>query len=213
MISLVRRALALLFVAAAPAAASTPAAPAAASRDTVVFGGGCFWGVQAVFQHVKGVVAATSGYAGGSRANPSYEHVTRGTTGHAEVVRVIYDPAKVTYEQLLQVFFDVAHDPTQLNRQGPDRGTQYRSALYFTKDVQRTVAQVYVAQLVESGHVKRPIVTEIAPLRAFYRAEQYHQDYASLHPDEPYIVHHDAPKLADLEKRYRALWTGKRAKH
>lgn len=213
MINALLRAAALLSLATAPAAAAPARAVVAAPLDTVVFAGGCFWGVQAVFQHVNGVVTATSGYAGGASANPTYEQVSDGNTGHAEVVRVVYDPSKVTYAKLMQVFFDVAHDPTQLNRQGPDRGTQYRSALYYTKDTQRAEAQSYIAQLVKSGYVKSPIVTEVAPLKTFFVAEKYHQDYATLNPNQPYIVQHDAPKIADLKKRYAGLWTDKRAKH
>jgi len=213
MIKVVLRAAALLSLAITPAAAAPSRAPLAAPLDTVVFGGGCFWGVQAVFQHVNGVVAATSGYAGGASTSPNYEDVSSGRTGHAEVVRVVYDPSKVTYAKLLQVFFDVAHDPTQLNRQGPDRGTQYRSALYYTKDTQRADAQSYIAQLGKSGYVKAPIVTEVAPLKSFYVAEKYHQDYATLNPNSPYIMYHDAPKIADLKKRYASLWTDKLAKH
>lgn len=211
MITVLLRAAALLSLATSPAAATS--AVSAAPLDTVVFGGGCFWGVQAVFQHVTGVSAATSGYAGGTVARPGYEDVSTGNTGHAEVVRVVYDPAKVSFARLMQVFFDVAHDPTQLNRQGPDHGTQYRSALYFTKESQRVEAQAYIAQLVKSGYVKAPIVTEVAPLKAFYVAEKYHQDYATLNPNQPYIVYNDAPKIADLKKRYSSLWTDKLASH
>lgn len=206
------RALALIAFSAASASAS--AAPVAVPLDTAVFGGGCFWGVQAVFQHVKGVVSATSGYAGGSVKKPNYEQVSAGTTGHAEVVRVIFDPAKVSFGTLLQVFYDVAHDGTQLNRQGPDRGTQYRSALYFTNDAQKVQTEAYIAQLMKSGFTKnRKIVTEVAPLGTFYVAEKYHQDYATLHPDQPYIVINDAPKIEDLKKRYPQLWTDKLAAH
>ena len=181
--------------------------------DTVVFGGGCFWGVQAVFQHVNGVVSATSGYAGGNVAKPSYEQVSTGTTGHAEVVRVVYDPSKVSYSKLLDVFFTVAHDPTQLNRQGPDRGTQYRSAIFFKTDAQRAATQSYVAQLAKTGTYRSPIVTQVAPLGAFYVAESYHQDYATIHPDDSYIKYNDAPKVAALKQQYAALWTDKLAAH
>lgn len=206
MFSAVLRAAALLSVAAAPAPA---AAPTAAPLDTVVFAGGCFWGVQAVFQHVKGVVSATSGYAGGTVGNPGYEQVSTGSTGHAESVRVVYDPAKVSYQQLLTVFFTVAHDPTQLNRQGPDVGTQYRSALFYTSDAQRQATQAYVAQLA----TKRKIVTQVAPLRGFTVAEAYHQDYATRHPDEAYIRYNDAPKIAALHQQFPQLWTDKLAAH
>jgi peptide-methionine (S)-S-oxide reductase len=215
MINKVLRAVALLSLAAAPASASvastSPVVPA--PLDTVVFGGGCFWGVQAVFQHVNGVVSATSGYAGGTMAKPSYEDVSTGRTGHAEVVRVVYDPSKVSYDKLLDVFFTVAHDPTQLNRQGPDHGTQYRSAIFYKTEAQKAATQSYVAQLAKSGTYKSPIVTQVAPLSAFYVAEPYHQDYATLHPDEPYIRYNDAPKVAALKQQYASLWTDKLAAH
>ena len=211
MLTTALRAIALLSLAAAPASAAP--APAAAPLDTVVFGGGCFWGVQAVFQHVTGVVSATSGYAGGTTRNPTYEQVSDGNTGHAEVVRVVYDPAKVSLSKLYEVFFVVAHDPTQLNRQGPDRGTQYRSALYFTNDAQKTAADAFVSDLAKKGAYKGKIVTQVAPLATFYTAEKYHQDYATLHPDQPYIVYNDAPKIADLKARYPSLWQDKLAAH
>ena len=213
MITAALRALALLAFAAAPAPAHAATATAAAKLDTVVFAGGCFWGVQAVFQHTKGVVRATSGYSGGIVAEPDYEQVSTGRTGHAESVRVIYDPSKVSYEQLLTVFFTVAHDPTELNRQGPDVGTQYRSALFYTSDAQRQAAQSYMAQLERSGAVKEKIVTQVAPLRGFTVAEAYHQDYATLHPDQPYIRYNDAPKIAALKQRFPQLWTDKLAAH
>lgn len=210
-------AFALLSLAAAPASAAVPRGianvPPAASLDTVVFAGGCFWGVQAVFQHVKGVVSATSGYAGGTVAAPDYEQVSTGRTGHAESVRVIYDPARVSYQQLLAVFFTVAHDPTELNRQGPDIGTQYRSALFYTREPQRQAAQAYIAQLEKAGLVKHHIVTQVAPLRAFTVAEAYHQDYATLHPDQPYIMYNDAPKIAALKQQFPQLWSDKLASH
>ena len=202
------RAAALMSLVAAPVFASTPVQTAA--LDTVVFAGGCFWGVQAVFQHVNGVVSATSGYSGGRATRPSYEEVSTGSTGHAEAVRVVYDPAKVSYGKLLDVFFTVAHDPTQLNRQGPDHGTQYRSALYYTNEAQRATTVAYVAQLVKGGE---KVVTEVAPLKGFYPAEGYHQDYATLHPNEPYIYYNDAPKIAALKKQYASLWTDKLAGH
>ena len=211
MIKTALRAIALLSLAVAPAVASptTVTAP----LDTVVFAGGCFWGVQGVFQHVKGVVSATSGYAGGTLGKPSYELVSTGATGHAESVRVVYDPARVSYQQLLEVFFSVAHDPTQLNRQGPDHGTQYRSAVFYQNEAQRKATQEYIAQLTRSGAVKRPIVTQVAPLATFYTAEAYHQDYATLHPNEPYIAYNDAPKIAVLKERYVSLWSDKLAAH
>ena len=202
------RAAALLSLVAAPAFASTPVR--SAPLDTVVFAGGCFWGVQAVFQHVNGVVTATSGYAGGRATRPSYEEVSTGSTGHAESVRVVYDPSKVSYTRLLDVFFTVAHDPTQLNRQGSDHGTQYRSALFFTNEAQKTATNAYIAQLVKGGE---KVVTQVAPLNGFYQAEGYHQDYATLHPNEPYIYYNDAPKVAALKKQYASLWTDKLASH
>jgi peptide-methionine (S)-S-oxide reductase len=210
MLSAVLRAAALLSLAAAPATASPTVAPTpAAPLDTVVFAGGCFWGVQAVFQHVKGVVSATSGYSGGTVANPDYEQVSTGRTGHAESVRVVYDPAKVSYQQLLTVFFTVAHDPTELNRQGPDVGTQYRSALFYTSDAQRQATQAYIAQVA----AKQKVVTQVAPLRGFTVAEAYHQDYATRHPDEAYIRYNDAPKITALRQQLPQLWSDKLAAH
>lgn len=210
-------AFALLSLAAAPASPSVQRnvahPPSTAALDTVVFAGGCFWGVQAVFQHVKGVVSATSGYAGGTMGAPDYEQVSTGRTGHAESVRVIYDPARVSYQQLLAVFFTVAHDPTELNRQGPDVGTQYRSALFYTREAQREAAQAYIAQLEKAGAVQHHIVTQVAPLRGFTVAEAYHQDYATLHPDQPYIVYNDAPRIAALKQRFPQLWSDKLAAH
>lgn len=217
MIQPVLRAFVLLSLAAAPLSAVAPRdairVPPAVQLDTVVFGGGCFWGVQAVFQHVKGVVKATSGYSGGTVVNPSYQQVTTGRTGHAEVVRVVYDPSKVSYQQLLTVFFTVAHDPTELNRQGPDVGTHYRSALFHTSDAQRQATQAYIAQLEKSGAVKQKVVTQVAPLRGFTVAEAYHQDYATLHPDQPYIRFNDAPKIAALKQQHPELWSEKLAAH
>ena len=201
------RAMALLSFAALPASAATPVS---APLDTVVVAGGCFWGVQGVFQHVRGVVSATSGYSGGSVANPDYEQVSTGRTGHAEAVRVVYDPAKVSYARLMEVFFTVAHDPTQLNRQGPDVGTQYRSAVFYTSDAQRQATQAFVAQLEKSG---RKVVTQVAPLRGFTVAEAHHQDYATLHPDEPYIRYNDLPKIAQLKAQYPQLWSDRLAAH
>jgi peptide-methionine (S)-S-oxide reductase len=180
---------------------------AANGRDKVaVFAGGCFWGVEAVFEHLKGVKSATSGYAGGSVASPSYEQVSSGETGHAESVRVVYDPAEISYEQLLEVFFTVAHDPTQLNRQGPDVGTQYRSVVFYTDDAQKQSAEAYVAKLRAAKTFSAPIVTQITPLRAFYQAEDYHQHYMAQHPYQPYIVFNDAPKVAHLRKAFPVLY-------
>jgi len=176
-----------------------------AGTQTAVFAGGCFWGVEAVFRHMKGVQSAISGYAGGRTKNPSYEDVSSGMTGHAESVEVKFDPSQVTYGELLRVFMSVAHDPTELNRQGPDVGTQYRSAIYFVNDDQKKVAQAYVAQLDGAKAYPKKIVTELAPLATFYAAEAYHQDYLARHPTQPYIVYNDLPKLEALKKEYPAL--------
>jgi peptide-methionine (S)-S-oxide reductase len=177
-----------------------------AGQQTIVFAGGCFWGVQAVFQHVKGVISATSGYAGGTVASPTYEQVSSGTTGHAESVRVVFDTSQVSLGQLLKVFFSVAHDPTELNRQGPDVGPQYRSAVFYTTDAQRRIVQAYVAQLTATKTFRRPIVTEVAPLKAFNEAEAYHQNYYNLHPNQPYIVINDKPKVEALRTQFADLW-------
>lgn len=180
---------------------------AVASRDeTIVFAGGCFWGVQAVFEHVRGVRSAVSGYAGGTVVSPSYEDVSSGTTGHAESVEVTFDPSQVSLGQLLQVFFSVAHDPTEKNRQGPDVGTQYRSAIFYRTDAQRQTIDAYIRQLTEAKVFPRPIVTEVAPLRGFYTAESYHQHYAMRHPDSPYIYTYDLPKVAALKERFASLY-------
>ena len=192
-------------VAIPPPALDLPAS-SAKGLQTAVFAGGCFWGVEAVFRHVKGVSSAISGYAGGAAKSADYESVGSGTTGHAESVKVTYDPAKVSYGQLLTVFFSVAHDPTQLNRQGPDHGTQYRSAIFTTSDEQKRVAQAYVAQLDRANVFGRPIVTEIVALPAFYPAEAYHQNYLALHPTQPYIVFNDLPKLANLKTQFPGLY-------
>jgi len=186
-------------------AASAKGAP----LQSTVFAGGCFWGVEAVFEHVQGVTNVVSGYAGGKVARPSYEDVSSGETGHAESVRVTWDPAKVSYGTLLKVFFSVAHDPTQLNHQGPDRGTQYRSAIFYANDEQQRVAQAYIAQMTAAHTFEAPIVTQVAPLKAFYPAESYHQDFARLNPTHPYIVVHDAPKVARLKERYPTLYRAK----
>jgi peptide-methionine (S)-S-oxide reductase len=178
----------------------------AAATQTAVFAGGCFWGVEAVFEHTRGVVSAVSGYAGGSTGSPSYEEVSDGTTGHAESVRVTYDPAQVSYQRLLEIFFTVAHDPTQLNRQGPDIGTQYRSAVFHENEEQRRAAEAFVAKLIAEKQWPRKIVTAIEPLKAFYPAEAYHQHYLTNHPTQPYIVYNDLPKLAQLRKVFPALW-------
>jgi peptide-methionine (S)-S-oxide reductase len=191
------------------AAAAMLAEPApvgvAAASDTAVFAGGCFWGVEAVFESLEGVSEAVSGYAGGSAQSPSYEEVSSGTTGHAEAVRVVYDPSRISYDQLLQVFFTVAHDPTQLNRQGPDVGTQYRSAVFFSDAAQREAVQRYIAKLRDGKVWPGKIVTEVSPLRGFHPAEEYHQNYLVRHPTQPYIVINDMPKLEELRKRYPTL--------
>jgi peptide-methionine (S)-S-oxide reductase len=182
---------------------------AAKSEQTAVISGGCFWGVQAVFQHVKGVINATSGYAGGSAKTAEYEIVSTGETGHAESVKITYDPSQITFGQLLRVFFSVAHDPTQLNRQGPDEGTQYRSSIWYANDEQKRIAEAYIAQLENAKVFHSRIVTQVVPLNGFYQAERYHQNYAANHPYDPYIVYNDAPKVAHLRQQLPDLYTGK----
>lgn len=196
----------------APVVAPKLDAPLAAKsgEQTAVFAGGCFWGVEAVFEHLKGVRRAESGYAGGTPGTANYAAVSSGRTGHAEAVKVVYDPSRITYGQLLRVFFSVAHDPTQLDRQGPDRGPQYRSALFTRTAEQQRIAKAYIAQLDAARAYPRPIVTTVAPLRAFHPAEAHHQDYMRRNPHQPYIVHHDAPKLAALEQQFPALYDGGR---
>jgi peptide-methionine (S)-S-oxide reductase len=179
------------------------------SEQTAVVAGGCFWGIQAVFQHVKGVISATSGYSGGQEKTAQYEFVSTGETGHAESVRITYDPSKITYGQILRIFFSVAHDPTQLNRQGPDEGAQYRSSIFYGNDEQKRIAEAYIAQLEQAKIFPGPIVTQVVPLKAFYPAESYHQDYAAHHPDNPYIVFNDAPKVVHLREQFPDLYTGK----
>jgi peptide-methionine (S)-S-oxide reductase len=181
----------------------------AKGQQTTVFSGGCFWGIQAVFAHVKGVISATSGYAGGSAQTANYETVSTGETGHAESVQVVYDPSQVTYGQLLRVFFSVAHDPTELNRQGPDEGTQYRSMISYTTDEQKKVAEAYIAQLDKAKVFPHKIVTQVVPLKGFYPAEAYHQDYAARHPDSPYIYFNDAPKVTHLKTNFPDLYSDK----
>ena len=182
--------------------------PLAATHGSskAVLSGGCFWGVQAVFQHVKGVTHVTSGYSGGSADTAQYETVSTGRTGHAESVEITYDPAQVTYGQLLKVYFAVAHDPTELNYQGPDEGTQYRSSIFYSSPEQQKVAADYIAQLTASKAFTKPIVTQLVPIKAFYPAEGYHQNYATLHPDSPYIAHFDLPKVANLQKEFPQLY-------
>ena len=197
--------------AAGPVPAPTQDAPLAAApgKQTAVISGGCFWGIQAVFQHVKGVISATSGYAGGSAKTAEYETVSTGETGHAESVEIVYDPSQITYGELLRVFFSVAHDPTQLNRQGPDTGTQYRSSIFYGNDEQKRIAEAYIAQLDRAKVFPRSIVTKVVPLQGFYPAESYHQNYATLHPNDPYIYFNDAPKVAHLRQEFPELYTGK----
>ena len=178
-------------------------------KRTVVLAGGCFWGVEAVFEHVKGVIDVKSGYAGGSVASPSYQEVSAGNTGHAESVQITYDPSKISYGLLLKVFFAVAHDPTQLNHQGPDTGTQYRSAIFFSTDEQKRIASAYIKQLDDAKIFKTPIVTEITQLNSFTEAESYHQNYLANHPNDTYIVIHDQPKLDNLRKSLPELYLSK----
>lgn len=182
---------------------------AKAGEQTAVVAGGCFWGIQAVFQHVKGVISATSGYSGGEAKTAQYEIVSTGETGHAESVKIAYDPSQITYGELLRVFFSVALDPTQLNRQGPDEGTQYRSVIFYSNEEQNKIATAYIAQLNKAKVFPGAIVTQVVPLMAFYPAEAYHQDYATRHPNQPYIVFNDAPKVAHLRREFPELYTGK----
>jgi peptide-methionine (S)-S-oxide reductase len=189
---------------------ATAEADAKAGGDQVaVFAGGCFWGVEAVFEHVKGVRQAESGYAGGSAMTARYALVSSGRTGHAESVRVVYDPKQVSYGQLLTVFFTVAHDPTQLNRQGPDTGPQYRSAIFYGNPAQQAAAKAYIAQMERSRVFDRPVVTQVVPLVKFHPAEDDHQDFARLNPRHPYIVHHDAPKVRNLKAKLPGLYAGR----
>jgi peptide-methionine (S)-S-oxide reductase len=194
-----------------PSAALDPA-PARAGTDTAVLAGGCFWGVQAVFQHVAGVTKAVSGYSGGAKVNPTYEDVLTETTGHAESVHVTYDPAKVSYGTLLRVFFSVAHDPTQLDRQGPDVGPSYRSNIFYMNDAQKRVADAYIAQLGAARVFPDKIVTRVDRFSAFYRAEEYHQDFLIKHPTHPYIVINDLPKLANFKRLLPELYRAEPAR-
>lgn len=208
-------ALGLLAACTTPAATAEGALPAPRldtrltpthGEAVAVFAGGCFWGVESVFDHVKGVRKAWSGYAGGQANTAHYDAVSDGGTGHAESVKVIYDPAQVSYGQLLQVFFSVATDPTELNRQGPDVGTQYRSVVFYTNDEQKRIANAYIEQLGEAKAFADPIVTQVVPLQAFYKAEDYHQDYARQHPNQPYILINDAPKVARLKAWFPSMY-------
>ncbi len=176
--------------------------------ETAVFAGGCFWGVEAVFDATKGVSDAVAGYAGGSKANAHYEIVSTGTTGHAESVQVNYDPSQISYGQLLKIYFSVVHDPTELNRQGPDTGTQYRSEIFYTNDEQKHIAEAYIQQLTAAKAFKQPIVTKVAPLQAFYKAEDYHQDYVLHNPNQPYVAFNDVPKVANFHKQFPELAKG-----
>jgi peptide-methionine (S)-S-oxide reductase len=194
-----------------PAKVDAPLAQAA-GKDTAVFAGGCFWGTQAVFERVKGVIDTTAGYAGGSAATATYNQVVTETTGHAESVQVIYDPARITYGQLLRIFFSVVHDPTELNRQGPDVGTSYRSAIFYTNDEQKRIATAYIAQLDAAKVFPKRIVTELTPLKGFYRGEDYHQDYALKNPTNPYIKICDLPKISALKEQFPELFVDYKGK-
>ena len=177
-----------------------------APAERAVLAGGCFWGMQSVFRHVKGVIDVTAGYAGGTAADAHYDIVSSGTTDHAESVEIVYDPSRVSYGRLLQIYFSVAHDPTQLNRQGPDRGRQYRSGIFYTSAEQQRIAQAYIAQLQAAQVFPHPIVTQVTPFQAFYPAEAHHQDYAERHPNDPYIVINDAPKVKNLSREFPELY-------
>ncbi len=204
----------VLWSAQGPAAASAIPLPdpvvdqqlASDEPQVAVLAGGCFWGVQAVFQHTNGVQLALSGYSGGMKTNPSYEEVTTGRTGHAESVQIKYNPREISYGQILKIYFSVVHDPTQLNRQGPDVGTHYRSAIFYANDEQKKIAEAYIAQLGQAGIFKSPIVTKVGPLTAFYPAEAYHQDYAIKHPTQPYIAIHDLPKVDNLKRLFPNMY-------
>jgi peptide-methionine (S)-S-oxide reductase len=189
----------------------SPAADMAPSDglQTVVVAGGCFWGVQGVFQHTSGVASAVSGYAGGNKSSANYEQVSTGSTGHAESVQIKYDPRKISYGKILQIFFSVVHDPTQLNRQGPDSGTQYRSAIFTTSDEQKKVTDAYIAQLNAAKVYSKPIVTKVGELQGFFPAEDYHQDYLTLHPNQPYIAYNDLPKVENLKKIFAENYIAK----
>jgi len=189
-----------------PAPAEDMQLTASRGEESVVFSGGCFWGVQAVFQHVKGVISATSGYSGGDAKTAEYEVVSSGRTGHAESVKVVYDPSQVTFGQLLHVFFSVAHDPTELNRQGPDEGSQYRSIVFYTTPNQLRITKAYIEQLDQAHIFKHKIVTQVAELKGFYPAEAYHQNYATLHPDSMYIRFNDAPKVEYLKAEFPQMY-------
>jgi len=188
-----------------PAPAVDIPAPPTKQKATLVLSGGCFWGVEAVFERLKGVSDVVSGYAGGSKMTAHYEMVGSGLTGHAESVKISYDPSQISFGKLLEVYFSVAHDPTQLNRQGPDEGTQYRSAIFYANDDQKRVAEAYIDQLNKAKVFPRPIVTQLTPLKGFYDAEDYHQHYLDHNPQNPYIVYNDLPKLAHLKQQFPEL--------
>ena len=179
--------------------------PASATQERAVFAGGCFWGVEAVFEQVKGVIDVRSGYAGGKKDTADYETVSEGRSGHAESVEIRFDPAKISYEKLLEIFFSVVHDPTQLNRQGPDQGPQYRSAIFYLSEEQKRAASEMITRLTAAKKYSVPIVTEVVPLTEFFAAEDYHQDYMRRNPNDPYIVYHDVPKVAALKKNFPEL--------
>lgn len=195
-----------------PAAKVDAALASTPGKQTAVFAGGCFWGTQSVFERVKGVLKTTAGYSGGSAATATYADVTTETTGHAESVEVVYDPSQITYGQLLRIFFSVAHDPTELNRQGPDVGTSYRSAIFYTNDEQKRIATAYIQQLDAEKVFPAPIVTAVTPLKGFYRAEDYHQDYALHNPDNPYIKVCDLPKIKRLKEEFPQLFVDYKGK-
>jgi peptide-methionine (S)-S-oxide reductase len=192
-----------------PPAVDIPA-PAAKQKSTIVLAGGCFWGVDAVFKHVQGVSEVVSGYAGGSRLTANYTTVSTGLTSHAESVKITFDPSRISLGKLLQIYFSVAHDPTQLNRQGPDEGTQYRSAIFYATDEQKRIAEAYIQQLNQAKVFSRPIVTQVNQLSGFYAAEEYHQNYLARNPGDPYIIYNDLPKLKRLHQNFPELWTEKR---
>jgi peptide-methionine (S)-S-oxide reductase len=201
-----------LFGAEPPVIIAPPAidnAKAAGAPQTAVLAGGCFWGVQGVFEHVRGVQKVIAGYAGGDKATAQYDTVSSGTTGHAESVKIIFDPAEVSYGQILQIAFSVVHDPTQLNRQGPDVGTQYRSAIFYGDDTQKRIAEAYISQLDKSHAYPRPIVTRVDPLKGFYPAEDYHQDYLIHNPTAPYIAFFDIPKVENFKRTFPELYSGR----
>lgn len=191
-----------------PPAADIPA-PATKQTATAVLAGGCFWGVEAVFEQLKGVSHVVSGFAGGAKATARYEVVSTGLTGHAESVRITYDPSRISYGRLLQIYFAVAHDPTQLNRQGPDEGTQYRSAIFYSNEEEKRVAEAYIQQLNQAKVFSRPIVTQVTPLTAFYPAEEYHQHFIARNPKNPYVVYNDLPKLKKLQQEFPELVKGR----